>query len=166
MPRILRGGHSAGGYRFGIVVSRFNGEITDALLKQALQALSEHGVDTEQVDVAQVPGAFEIPLAAKKMALSRQYHAVICLGAVIRGETPHFEYIASEVTRGISEIALETGVPVLYGVLTTETMEQARERSLPGVCAPGGKAAGFELNRGRETALAAIEMVNLMDQIK
>ncbi len=140
--------------RFGIVVSRFNEFITSRLLSGALDMLLRHGVAEEDVEVAWVPGAFEIPLAAKKMA-ARGYDAVICLGAVIRGDTPHFEYIAAEVTKGIAQLGLEVGIPVVYGVLTTETLEQAIERA--------GTKAG---NKGAEAALAALEMVNLCRKLK
>ncbi|HLB01642.1 MAG TPA: 6,7-dimethyl-8-ribityllumazine synthase [Nitrospiria bacterium] len=165
MPKYLEGDNSARGLRFGIVVSRFNEFITERLLEGALQVLVEHGADLEQVQVARVPGAFEIPLVAKKMALSRQYDAVICLGAVIRGETPHFEYISAEVSSGIARTALETGIPILFGVLTTETVEQAMERA--GHLTPSTKdVSASASHRGRQAALAAVEMANLMKQFK
>lgn len=141
------------GLRFGIVVSRFNEFITNRLLSGALDALKRHGVREEDIEVAWVPGAFEIPLTAKKM-VKRGYDGVICLGAVIRGDTPHFEYIASEVTKGIALTSLESGVPVVYGLLTTDTLEQAIERA--------GTKAG---NKGAEAAVTALEMVNLFRQM-
>ena len=165
MPIYLEGGHSAHGLRFGIVVSRFNEFITERLLEGALQVLAVHGADLEQVQVARVPGAFEIPLVAKKMALSRQYNAVICLGAVIRGETPHFEYISAEVSSGIAKMALETGIPILFGVLTTDTVEQAMERARDLTSTTEDVSASAR-HRGRQTALAAVEMANLVKQFK
>jgi 6,7-dimethyl-8-ribityllumazine synthase len=165
MPKYIEGSHSAHGLKFGIVVSRFNEFITDRLLGGALQALTEQGADPEQIHVAKVPGAFEIPLVAKKMALSRQYDAVICLGAVIRGETPHFEYISTEVSSGIARTALETGVPILFGVLTTENVTQAMERA---GLSPDSKDEGSSQihHRGCQAALAAIEMANLIKKLK
>ncbi len=140
--------------RYGIVASRFNGFITDSLLKGALDGLLRHGVDEDRIDVAWVPGAFEIPLAARKMAAGGSYEAVICLGCVIRGETSHFDYVAGEAAKGISEAARDTGVPVIFGVLTTENREQAAERAGP-----------MEDNRGREAALAALRMADLMRKL-
>lgn len=139
------------GLTFGVVVSRFNGFITERLLRGALDTLKAHGVREEDVSVAYVPGAFELPLIAKKMAESRKYHAVLCLGAVIRGETPHFDYVATNTSRGILQAGMETGVPVIFGVLTTNTVEQARNRA--------GEQLG---NRGADFALAAIEMATLL----
>ena len=139
------------GLRFGIVVSRFNEFISRKLLEGAQDALYRHGVSEEDVDVAWVPGSFEIPLVAKKMAHSGRYDAIICLGAVIRGATPHFDYVAAEVSKGIANVALESGRPVLFGVLTTDTIEQAIERA--------GTKAG---NKGFDAAVAAIEMANLL----
>ncbi len=165
MPKYIEGDYSAQGLRFGIVVSRFNEFITNSLLEGALKVLMEQGANPEEIHVARVPGAFEIPLAAKKMALSRQYDAVICLGAVIRGETPHFEYISIEVSRGVAKTALETGVPVLFGVLTTENVQQAMERA--GLGSDSEDETASQVNhRGRQAALSAIEMANLMKRLK
>ena len=142
------------GLKFGLVVSRFNEFFTQKLLEGAQDALLRHGVDEEDIEVAWVPGSFEIPLVALKLAQSKKYDAVICLAAVIRGATPHWEYIAAEVTKGIARINLETGVPVTYGVITTDTLEQAIERS--------GTKAG---NKGFDAAVSAIEMANLLRAI-
>ncbi|MBI2848516.1 MAG: 6,7-dimethyl-8-ribityllumazine synthase [Chloroflexi bacterium] len=139
------------GLRLGLAVSRFNEFITHKLLDGALDALLRHGVSERDVEVAWVPGAFELPLIAKKMALSGRYAAVICLGAVIRGGTPHFEYVAAEVSKGIANVALETGMPVIFGVVTADNLEQAIERA--------GTKMG---NKGFEAAVAAMEMVNLL----
>lgn len=149
--KVYEGALLGTGLRFGVVVSRFNEFISRKLLDGALDALARHGVAPEDVEVAWVPGAFEIPLVARRMATSGAFHAVICLGAVIRGSTPHFDYVASEVAKGIAHVGLETGVPVLFGVLTTDTIEQAIERA--------GTKAG---NKGFDAALAAIEMANLL----
>lgn len=154
MPNTIEGDLDAGDIRFGIVVGRFNEFITDQLVSGALDTLRRHGADTDTVDIAYCPGSFEIPLVAKKMAESGNYDAVICLGAVIRGATPHFEYVAGGVTSGTSQTALDTDVPVLFGILTTDTVEQAIERA--------GTKAG---NKGSESAAAAIEMANLMEQL-
>lgn len=140
--------------RFGIVVARFNDFICDRLLGGALDALRRSGADEASIDLFRVPGAFEIPLAAKKAVASGRYDAVICLGAVIRGSTPHFDYVANEVSKGIAAVSLEAGIPVTFGVLTTDTLEQAIERA--------GSKAG---NKGFESAMAAIEMANLMKQM-
>jgi len=142
------------GKRYAIVVSRFNDFITSRLLSGAVDALKRHGVKDAEIEVARVPGSFEIPYAAARMAKSGSCDAVICLGALIRGATPHFEYIASEVSKGISQTALSTGVPVIFGVITTDTIEQAVERA--------GTKAG---NKGAEAAAAAIEMVNLYESM-
>lgn len=142
------------GLKFGLVVARFNEFITGKLLDGAQDALLRHGVTKEDIAVAWVPGSFEIPLAAKKLALSERYNAVICLGAVIRGATPHYEYIAAEVTKGIASIGLETGLPVIFGVITADTLEQAIERA--------GTKMG---NKGYNAAVSAIEMVNLLKNI-
>ncbi len=139
------------GLRFGLVVSRFNEFITNKLLEGARDALYRHGVREEDVDVAWVPGAFEIPLVARKMVGMGRYDAVICLGAVIRGSTPHFDYVAAEVSKGVAHVALESGRPVIFGVLTTDSIEQAIERA--------GTKAG---NKGFDAAVAAIEMANLL----
>jgi 6,7-dimethyl-8-ribityllumazine synthase len=136
--------------RYGIVVGRFNEFITGKLLTGALDALKRHGAKEEEIEVAWVPGAFEIPLIAQKMAASGKYDAVIALGAVIRGSTPHFDYVCNEAAKGVASAALKTGVPVIFGILTTDTIEQAVERA--------GTKAG---NKGWEAALSAIEMANL-----
>jgi len=140
--------------RYGIIVGRFNEFIGGKLLGGALDALKRHGASEDQVEIAWVPGAFEIPLIAKKMASSGRYDAVICLGAVIRGSTPHFDYVSSEVTKGVAHVSLDTGIPVIFGVLTTDTIEQAIERA--------GTKAG---NKGFDAAVTAIEMVNLIEQL-
>ncbi|MBM3131931.1 MAG: 6,7-dimethyl-8-ribityllumazine synthase [Chloroflexi bacterium] len=139
------------GLKFGLVVSRFNEFITGKLLDGAKDGLSRHGVRDEDIDVARTPGAFEIPLVAKKMAQSGKYDAVICLGAVIRGATPHFDYIAAEVSKGIANVALEAGIPITFGVITSDTIEQAIERA--------GTKMG---NAGFNAAVNAIEMANLL----
>ena len=154
MPNIVEGKLSAKGYRFAVVVTRFNDFITEKLLGGALDALVRHGADGETVDVFKVPGAFEVPLAAGKAARTGKYDAVICLGAVIRGSTPHFDYVAAEVSKGIAAVMLETGVPLAFGVLTTDSIEQAIERA--------GTKAG---NKGWDAAMSAVEMVNLLPQI-
>jgi len=154
MPTVIEGNLISKGKTYGIVVSRFNEFISNKLLGGALDALQRHGVDDSQVTIAWVPGAFETPVAVRKMAESKKYSALIALGAVIRGSTPHFDYVASEVSKGIAHIALQTGVPVTFGVLTTDTIEQAIERA--------GTKAG---NKGFDAAVAAIEMANLMEQL-
>jgi 6,7-dimethyl-8-ribityllumazine synthase len=151
MGKVFEGHLSATGLRFGIVVSRFNEFITGKLLAGAQDAIRRHGGDEAQVDVAWVPGAFEIPLAAQKLATGGRYDAVICLGAVIRGSTPHFDYVAGEATKGVAHAMLQTGTPIAFGILTTDTIEQAIERA--------GTKAG---NKGFEAAATAIEMANLM----
>lgn len=153
--KVYEGKLLAQGLRFGIVISRFNDFICDRLLGGALDALKRSGADEDQIDVFKVPGAFEIPLMAKQAAVSGRYDAVICLGAVIRGATPHFDYVANEVSKGIASVSLETNVPVAFGVLTTDTLEQAIERA--------GSKAG---NKGWDAAMAAIEMVNLIQQVR
>ena len=156
MRNIYSGQLIADGLRFGIVVGRFNDFITGRLLSGAEDALKRHGVDIDtQVDVAYVPGAYEIPLLVKKMAESKKYDAVICIGAVIRGSTPHFDYVAAEVSKGIANVSLNTGVPCIFGVLTTDTIEQAVERA--------GTKSG---NKGWDAAVAAIEMANLIKQLE
>jgi 6,7-dimethyl-8-ribityllumazine synthase len=142
------------GLKFGLVASRFNDFITKKLVEGAEDALIRHGVGPEDIDLAWVPGSFEIPIVAKKMAQAGRYDAVICLGAVIRGGTPHFEYISAEVTKGIAMVGLETGLPVIYGMVTAETLEQAIER-----------AGTKEGNQGFKAASSAIEMANLMKKI-
>ncbi|MGQ3684555.1 MAG: 6,7-dimethyl-8-ribityllumazine synthase [Candidatus Loosdrechtia sp.] len=142
------------GKSFGIIVSRFNNFITKRLLEGAIDCLVRHGVKDEHIDVFWVPGSYEIPYAALKVAQNNSYDAIICLGAIIRGETAHFDYIASESAKGIAHAGLSTGIPAIYGVITTETLEQAIDRA-------GAKAG----NKGAEAALSAIEMANLFDQI-
>jgi 6,7-dimethyl-8-ribityllumazine synthase len=154
MVNVYEGKLVASGMRFGIVVSRFNDLITGRLLAGALDALERHGAAPSAVDVAWVPGAFEIPLVARRFALSGRYQAVICLGALIRGATPHFDYLAGAVTGRIADAGLEAGLPVVYGVLTTDTIEQAIERA--------GTKAG---NKGFEAAVVAVEMANLLTQL-
>jgi 6,7-dimethyl-8-ribityllumazine synthase len=154
MPKTLEGKISAEGYRFGLVVSRFNDFISSKLVEGAVDALKRHGAAEEQLLLVKVPGAFEIPLAAKKLAESGKVDAVICLGAVIRGSTPHFDYVAAEVSKGIAMVALDTKVPVAFGVLTTDNLEQAIERA--------GTKSG---NKGWDAALAAMEMVDLLKQL-
>ena len=154
MPRVVEGRLSAEGLRFAIVVSRFNDFIGSRLVDGAMDALVRHGAADDQVALLRVPGAFEIPLAAKRAAVTGDYDAVICLGAVIRGATPHFDYVASEVSKGIATVALECNIPVTFGVLTTDTLEQAVERA--------GLKAG---NKGFEAAMAAVEMVNLFKSL-
>jgi 6,7-dimethyl-8-ribityllumazine synthase len=153
MARMIEGQLTAKGKKFGIVVSRFNEMISKSLLSGAFDCLARHGADEDEITVAFVPGSFEIPLAAKKMAESKKFDAVICLGTLIRGATPHFEYIASEVSKGISNVSLSTGVPVIFGIVTSDTIEQAIERA--------GTKAG---NKGWDAALSAIEMADLIDK--
>lgn len=154
MPRILEGGYNGKGKRFGIVASRFNEFITSKLVNGAVDALLRHDVSDEDIEIAWVSGAFEVPLVAQKMASSGRYSAVICLGAVIRGQTAHFDYVAGECARGIGRISVETGVPAIFGIITAETLEQAVDR------------AGARLgNRGADAAMAAIEMSNLLDNL-
>ncbi len=154
MPKIVQGELSAKGFKFAIVASRFNDFITSHLIDGALDALLRHGAADADIEIVKVPGSFEIPLAARVLARSKKYDAVICLGAVIRGATPHFEYVSAEVSKGIASVSLETGLPVIFGVLTTDTIEQAVERA-------GAKAG----NKGWDAALSAIEMANLMRQL-
>jgi len=154
MARIIQGSLDAKGSRFAIVVSRFNSFIGERLLSGALDALERNGARPDDTTVVWVPGSFEIPLVAKKLALSKKYDVVICLGALLRGETPHFEYISSFVTRGIGSAGLESGVPVIYGVLTCNTVEQAIDRA--------GLKSG---NKGFEAAMTAVEMVQVMKQL-
>jgi len=141
----------ATGLKFGIVVGRFNEFISNKLLGGAIDALVRHGAEESNIEVTWVPGAFEIPLAASKMAASKKFDAVICVGAVIRGSTPHFDYVSNEVSKGIAKVSLDTGIPVIFGVLTTDTIEQAIERA--------GTKAG---NKGYDAAVTAIEMANLL----
>lgn len=151
--KIIEGKLNAQGLKFGIVVSRFNEFITSKLLDGALDALLRHGAKEEEIEIVRVPGSFEIPLVAKKMAQSGKFNAVICLGTLIRGATPHFDYIAAEVSKGIAHVSLETGIPVAFGVITTETIEQAIERA--------GSKAG---NKGWDAAMVAIEMARVLEQ--
>jgi 6,7-dimethyl-8-ribityllumazine synthase len=150
-----KGPHSAVGFRFGIVVAKFNARITDKLLDACIDTLEAQGLSKKDIEVVRVPGAFEIPLVAQAMARSGRFDAVICVGAVIRGDTPHFDYICSEVSRGIGRVALDSDVPIIFGVLTTETVAQAEERAHPG-----------KFNRGGAAAKSAIEMVRVMRMIK
>jgi 6,7-dimethyl-8-ribityllumazine synthase len=154
MPKIIEAKLLAEGKKFSLVVSRFNDFISERLLEGALDALLRSGARDEDIDIVKVPGAFEIPLMAKKMAVTKRYHAVICLGAVIRGATPHFEYVSAEVSKGVAAVSLETGVPVIFGIVTTDTIEQAIERA--------GTKAG---NKGWSAAIAAIEMANLIEVV-
>ena len=154
MAKIFKGELTAKNKKFAIVVSRYNELIGSRLLDGTMDCLKRHNVDENDVDIYWVPGAYEIPLVAKKTASTGSYNAVICLGAVIRGDTPHFDFVAAETSKGIAIAALETGIPVIYGVVTTDTVEQAIERA--------GTTSG---NRGFDAALAAIEMSNLMDKI-
>ena len=152
--KIIEGALNAKGMRFSIVVSRFNDFINAKLLDGALDALSRHGADDDNISIVRVPGSFEIPLVAQKLANSGNFDAIICLGAVIRGATPHFEYISAEVTKGIAKVTLDSGIPVSFGILTTDNIEQAIERA--------GTKSG---NKGWDAALAAVEMVNLLKAV-
>ncbi len=154
MPRELHGQLSVDGQRFAVVVSRFNEFITSKLLSGAVDALKRHGAADESITVVHVPGAFELPFMAKKLAESGLYDAVVCLGCVIRGQTPHFEYVAGQAARGIAEVGLATGVPTTFGVITADTLEQAVERA-------GAKAG----NKGVDAAMSAIELTNLLRQL-
>ena len=154
MPRELHGQLSVDGQRFAIVVSRFNEFITSKLLSGAVDSLKRHGCAEDAITCVHVPGAFELPFVAKKLAESGLYDAVTCLGCVIRGQTPHFEYIAGQVARGIAEVGLATGVPTTFGVITSDTLEQAVERA-------GAKSG----NKGVDAALSAIELTNLLRQL-
>lgn len=155
MAKIIEGNLVSAGLRYGIVVGRFNEFIVSKLLSGALDALKRHGAQDEEVTVAWVPGAFEIPFAAMKMAESGKYDAVITLGAVIRGSTPHFDYVCNEAAKGVAAISLKTGIPTIFGVLTTDSIEQAVERA--------GTKAG---NKGWDAAVSAIEMANLNKQLQ
>jgi 6,7-dimethyl-8-ribityllumazine synthase len=154
MPKVIEGKFAVQGKTFGIVVSRFNEFITNKLVGGAIDALRRHDVPDEAITVAWTPGAFEIPLVAQKMAASGKYSAVLALGCVIRGGTPHFEYVAAEMAKGIGQVSMQTGVPVTFGVLTTDNIEQAIERA--------GTKAG---NKGVDAAMAALEMVSLLEQL-
>jgi 6,7-dimethyl-8-ribityllumazine synthase len=155
MVKTTEGNLIAKGKKFGIVASRFNDFITKELISGCIDTLVRHGADEKDLQVSWVPGAFEIPLVAQRLARSKSFDAVICLGTVIRGSTPHFDYIASEVAKGIAKVAQDTGVPVTFGIITADTIEQAVERA--------GTKDG---NKGRDAALSAIEMANLLTQIK
>lgn len=155
MTKVIEGQLIAKGRRFGIAVSRFNDFITKKLLEGCQDTLVRHGAKESDIEIAWVPGAFEIPTVAQRMAKSKRYDAIICLGAVIRGATPHFDYIAAEVTKGIANVSLNNNIPVIMGVITADTLEQAIERA--------GTKDG---NKGRDAAVSAIEMVNLFNEIK
>jgi 6,7-dimethyl-8-ribityllumazine synthase len=154
MPKIIEGKIVAKGLKFGIVASRFNDFICGKLVEGALDALKRSGAEEKTITVVRVPGAFEIPLVAKKLAKSGDFDAIICLGAVIRGDTPHFEYISSEVSKGIAAATLDTGIPIAFGVITSDTLEQAIERA--------GSKSG---NKGWDAAISAIEMANLFKML-
>ena len=154
MAKYIEGDLQGKGRKIGIIVARFNSFISEKLLEGAMDTLVRSGVADDDIDVARVPGAFEIPLVAQKMAKGGKYNAVICIGVVIRGATPHFDYVAGEVAKGTAQVMLDTGVPVLFGVLTTESIEQAIERA--------GTKAG---NKGSDVAVAAVEMINLMENL-
>ncbi len=155
MPKYIEGKLDAAGLKFGIVVSRFNSFISERLLEGAVDALVRHGAADKNIDVVRVPGSFEIPLAAQRLADGKKYDAVICLGAVIRGATPHFDYVAAEVAKGVAHASMASGVPIAFGVLTTDTIEQAVERA--------GTKAG---NKGFDAAMTAIETANLFKELK
>ena len=154
MPEILEGNITAEGFSFAIIVSRFNEFISSRLLEGAMDALKRHGADEKKVSMVKVPGSFEIPATAKRLAKSGKYDAIICLGAVIRGATPHFDYVAAEVAKGVASVSLEGDIPVTFGVLTTDNLEQAIERA--------GSKVG---NKGWDAAVAAMEMVNLFKKL-
>lgn len=155
MVNVIEGKLTAGSEKYGIVISRFNEFIGSKLLSGCIDALKRHGVSEENIDVAWVPGSFEIPVIASKFAENNKYSAVICLGAVIRGNTPHFDYVSAEISKGVAQVSLKTGKPVIFGVLTTDNIEQAIERA--------GTKSG---NKGADAAIAAIEMVDLIKNIK
>jgi 6,7-dimethyl-8-ribityllumazine synthase len=149
--KLRKGSHDATGLRFGIVVAKFNKFVTSKLLSSCVEGLTKHGVKADDIEVVRVPGAFELPLVARTMARTKQFNVVICLGAVIRGDTPHFDYISAEASRGIGQAALDADVPIIFGVLTTHTIAQAIER-----------AESIKFNRGGEAARSAIEMATVM----
>ena len=155
MPKVYEGVLNGKGKKFAVVVSRFNELISGKLLGGAVDCLKRHEVSEDDIEIVMVPGAFEIPLAAKKMAETNRYSSVICLGAVIRGATPHFDYVSAEMSKGISKLNIDLGVPMAFGVLTTDNLEQALERA--------GSKSG---NKGWDAALSALEMVSLIDQIQ
>lgn len=152
--KVIEGELQAKGLKFGIIVSRFNDFITSKLLDGALDALRRHGADEKDIEVVKVPGSFEIPLVAKKLAAKGTYSAVICLGTVIRGATPHFEYVSAEVSKGIASASMETGIPIAFGIITSDTIEQAVERA--------GTKSG---NKGWDAAITAIEMAQVMKKL-
>jgi 6,7-dimethyl-8-ribityllumazine synthase len=154
MPKIIEGNLLAKGRKFALVVSRFNDFITDRLVGGAMDALLRSGADDGDIDIVKVPGSFEVPMIAKKIATKGKYDAIICLGAVIRGATPHFDYVSAEVSKGIALVGMETGVPVIFGIITADTIEQAIERA--------GTKAG---NKGWSAAMSAVEMVNLIEAV-
>ena len=154
-PKVVEGDLAARDLRFALIAARFNDFVVEPLLRGALDALERHAVNATQIEIVRVPGAFDIPVVARKLALSRRFDALIALGAVIRGETPHFDYVAGECAGGLARIALESGVPIAFGVLTTDTVEQAMERA-------GGKAG----NKGADCALVAIEMATLLRRLE
>jgi 6,7-dimethyl-8-ribityllumazine synthase len=154
MAKIIQGDLNGKGLKIGIVAARFNDFITSRLVDGALDGLQRHGVADSDIEISKVPGAYEIPLVANMLAKSKKYNAIICLGAVIRGATPHFEYVSAEVSKGVASVSMETGLPVIFGVLTTDTIEQAIERA-------GAKSG----NKGWDAALSAIEMANFMKQM-
>ncbi|MGB9710171.1 MAG: 6,7-dimethyl-8-ribityllumazine synthase [Thermodesulfovibrio sp.] len=153
--KIIEGKLDAQGLKFGIVVSRFNEFITSRLLEGAIDALIRHGAQQTDIEIVRVPGSFEIPIIAKKLAQTGKFHAIVCLGTLIRGATPHFDYIAAEVSKGIALVGLETGIPVSFGVITADTIEQAIERA--------GSKSG---NKGWDAAMVAIEMARVMEELK
>jgi 6,7-dimethyl-8-ribityllumazine synthase len=155
MVKVIEGNLLAEGKSFGLVASRFNDFMTKELVSGCIDTLTRHGADDKNITVAWVPGAFEVPAIAQKMAKSKSFDALICLGTVIRGATPHFDYIASEVAKGVAKVSLDSGIPVIFGIITADSIEQAVERS--------GSKDG---NKGRDAALSAIEMVNLTEQLK
>ena len=154
MPKVFEGKLLAQNKKFGIVVSRFNDFITEKLVGGAIDALTRCGAADADIEIVKVPGAFEIPMIARKMAGKKQYDAIICLGAVIRGSTPHFDYVSAEVSKGVAQVGMEAGVPVIFGILTTDNIEQAIERA--------GSKAG---NKGWSAAVSAVEMVNLVSEL-
>ena len=154
MPKLIEAGLSAKNKRFALVASRFNDFITERLVAGAVDALLRNGAADKDIDIVKVPGCFEVPLVAKKLALAGKYDAIVCLGAVIRGSTPHFDYVSAEVSKGVAQVGLESSVPVIFGVITTDSIEQAIERA--------GTKAG---NKGWDAAVAAVEMANLMTRI-
>lgn len=155
MVKRIEGQLIAKGKKFGIVASRFNDFITKQLIEGCIDTLTRHGAEEEKIELVMVPGAFEIPIIAQRLAKSKMFDAVVCLGTIIRGSTPHFDYIASEASKGIAKVALDTGTPVIFGVITADTIEQAIER-----------AGTKEGNKGKDAAISAIEMSNLMKELK